>query len=102
MKPEHDDHKKMEEFLLENQRLLAENNELLKKIHRNALVALWIRSMWAVVIIGLPFVVYFYVIEPYFNALGSSFSTFQAGLQEIPGWKQFWEAVSGSGVSGGE
>ncbi len=102
MKPEHDDHKKMEEFLLENQRLLAENNELLKKIHRNAMVALWIRIIWAVVIIGLPFVVYFYVIEPYFNALGSSFSTFQAGLQEIPGWKQFWEAVSGSGVSGGE
>ena len=102
MQPQNDDHKKMEEFLLENQRLLAENNELLKKIHRNAAVTLWIRIIWVVFIIGLPFVVYFYVVEPYFDALGSSFSTFQSGLQEIPGWKQFWEALKGHGVTGGE
>ena len=51
-------------------------------------------------IIGIPFVFYYYVIEPYFSSLGSSFQTFQDGLQEVPGWKQFYEAVGGdaSGV----
>ena len=47
-------------------------------------------------LIGLPFAVYFYVLEPYFEALGSSYETFNAGIQEIPGWKQFYEAFEAS------
>ena len=102
MQPEHNDHEKMQQFLLENQRLLAENNELLKRIHRNAVISVWIKIAWFLFIIGLPFLLYFYVLQPYFDALGSSFATFQAGLQEIPGWKQFYEAIRGGSVTEGE
>lgn len=102
MKPEQSEHDSIRELLLENQRLLAENNQLLKKLHRNAVVSFWVRLAWFFFVIGLPFVLYFYVIEPYFDALGSSFITFQAGLQEIPGWKQFYEAVKGAGITGGQ
>ena len=103
MQPENQhEHEKMQRLLLENQKLLAENNELLKKLQRNARVTMWVRIIWFLFIIGIPFVLYFYIIQPYFDALGSSFGTFQTGLQEIPGWKQFWEALRGSGVSGGE
>ena len=101
MKPD-DQHSEMQKLICENQKLLAENNKLLKKIHRNATWTFWIRIAWIFFIIGLPFVLYFYVIEPYFAALGSSFTTFQTGLQEIPGWKQFYDAVQGRGVGGGE
>ena len=96
------DHEKIQRLLLENQKLMAENNEILKKLKRNSAISLWMKIIWFLFIIGLPFVIYFYVVQPYFDALGSSFGTFQEGLQEIPGWKQFWEALKGSGVSGGE
>lgn len=102
METENGEHSEMKQLLLENQRLLAENNKLLKKVYRNAMITFWVRIAWFLFIIGLPFVLYFYVIEPYFDALGSSFTVFQDGLQEIPGWKQFYESLRGEGVTGGE
>ena len=96
------EHDKIQRLLLENQKLLGENHELLKQIKRNATISMWMRIVWFLFIIGIPFVLYFYIIEPYFDALGSSFGTFQEGLQEIPGWKQFWESVKGGGASSGE
>jgi len=101
MQPESNEHSQIRELLLENQKLMADNNKLLKKLHRNAVVTFWMRIAWFVIIIGLPFVLYFYIIEPYFTALGSSFTTFQSGLQEIPGWKQFYEAIRSVDAGGG-
>jgi uncharacterized membrane protein (DUF106 family) len=88
-----DDHLQIRTLMKENKRLLEENNELLKKIYRNGLVTFWIRIVWYVFLIGLPFALYFYVLEPYFEALGSSYEVFSAGIQEIPGWKQFNAAI---------
>lgn len=62
-------------------------------MHRQAVIELWMRITWYVLLIGLPFALYFYILEPYFEALGSSYETFSAGMQEIPGWKQFHEAL---------
>lgn len=81
------------ELLEQNVALLKENNRLLRKIHRNDMIGLWIRLLWYVLLIGLPFALYFYVLEPYFTAMGSSYETFSAGVQEIPGWKQFAEML---------
>jgi len=86
--------------MLENQRLLTENNQLLKKLNRRSVLSFWFRLVWLMFIIGLPFVLYFYVLEPYFNSFGSSFQTFQDGLQEVPGWKQFYAAMKGDADSG--
>ena len=91
----------LHEMAIENQKLLVENNQLLKKMHKASVISLWLRVIWFSIIIGIPFVLYFYIIEPYFTSLGSSFETFQDGLQEVPGWKQFYEAVGGE-VDGGE
>ena len=89
-------HKKMEELLVQNSELIAENNKLLKKIHRNGVWSFWTRITWYVVMIGLPFALYFYVLEPYFTALGSSYETFSAGMQEIPGLRLILEALQGA------
>ena len=96
------DHSDIKALILENQRLLGENNKLLKKLHRNARFSLILTLLWYAVIIGLPFIVYFYVIQPYFAAFGSSFTTFQAGMQEIPGWKQFYDTIQNGAPGGGE
>lgn len=81
-------------LLEKNTELLQENNKLLKKMYRNVIAGIWIRIIWYVLLIGLPFALYFYVLEPYFTALGSSYTTFSTGMQEIPGWKQFNETLN--------
>ena len=95
MLPHKDEHQLLQELILENQRLLSDNNQLLRKIHRSSVFNFWLRIISTLVFIGAPFVLYFYVLEPYFESMGSSFSTFQEGLQEIPGWKQFYQAARG-------
>ena len=81
-------------YLLEkNTELLKENNRLLKKMHRNAVWGFWFKIIWFLLLIGLPFALYFYVLEPYFKALGSSYEVFSTGMQEIPGWKQFTQTL---------
>jgi len=82
-------------LVLENQRLLIENNTLLKKVRKYAVISFWFRLVFTCVFIGVPFVLYYFIVEPYFESMGSSFEVFQEGLQEIPGWKQFYDSVQG-------
>lgn len=89
--------KELERLLKQNAELIKDNNELLRKIHRNGLWAFWVRIGWYAVLIGLPFALYFYIFEPYFTALGSDYATFKAGIQEIPGLKSLNNALN-SGV----
>jgi hypothetical protein len=80
-------------LLEKNTELLKENNKLLRKIRRNQIWGVWMTFIWYGLLVGLPFALYFYVLEPYFAALGSSYETFYIGMQEIPGFKQFNEAL---------
>ena len=82
-----DDYNKLDKLMQQNTKLLEENNKLLKKIHRNAVWSFWTRIAWYVVMIGLPFALYFYVLEPYFAAFGSSYENFIDGINELPGLK---------------
>jgi len=79
------DHEMLEELMQQNAALLEENNQLLKKLHRNARLTFWLRVTWYLLLIGFPFAVYFYVLEPYFAAFGSSYENFIDGLNELPG-----------------
>lgn len=87
----------MKRLLTENHALLSENNRLLKKIHRNALIEFGVRICWYVLLIGLPFALYFYMIQPYFTAIGFSFETLLLGMQELPFYENFVEAVQEAG-----
>ena len=97
------EHSEMKQLLEENNTLLKENTTLLRKVHRNALIAMWLRLGWYVLLIGLPFLLYFYVLEPYFELLGSSYKEFSEGIAEVPGWKQLNILIGDlGGNSGGE
>ncbi len=71
----------------ENAELVRENNVLLKKLYRNEMIALSLRIVWYGILIGMPFALYFYILEPYFNAFGSNYEVFRQGMAEIPGLK---------------
>jgi hypothetical protein len=96
MTPEERDVAELKALMRENQRLLMQNNQLLHSLKRQAVWGFWLRIVWYTILIGAPFVLYYFVLEPYFTILGSSFETFQSGLNEIPGWKQFHGSLWGS------
>ncbi len=74
-------------LLRENIELARENNRLLRKLWRSTVIDFWIKLLWYAVLIGLPFALYFYVLEPYYAAFGSSYEQFRLGIQELPGIK---------------
>ena len=100
MNPEQTERAQMKELMVENKRLLSENNMLLHKMYRTAWWSMILRIFWFFMVIGAPFIVYYYIVEPYFTTLGSSFEVFETGLQEVPGWKQFYEAMGGDETGG--
>lgn len=93
----HNNHAEITKLIEENKQLLKENNRLLRKIHRNGVWGFWIRVAWYAVLIGLPFALYFYILEPYFTALGSDYEVFKAGMQEIPGLKSINTVIYSEG-----
>jgi len=95
--PPENHHTEMKELMEQNAELLKENNDLLKRIHRNAVFSFWIKIIWFAVLIGLPFALYFYVLEPYFAAFGSSYENFLDGLNELPGFKGIDQMFNNSG-----
>ncbi|MCA9367231.1 hypothetical protein KC887_03135 [Candidatus Kaiserbacteria bacterium] len=94
MSPEKDEQQQLRDVLLENQRLLTENNQLLRQMKRTAWWGFWLRIASFLLLIGAPFVLYYWLLQPYFESLGSSFQVFVNGMQEIPGWKQFYQAAT--------
>lgn len=85
--PPTDTHHEIERLLKKNTEVLEDNNKLLRKLHRFHIISAWFKIVWLALIIGLPFALYFYILEPYFSALGSNFETFQVGIGELPGIK---------------
>ena len=87
MQNKKDEYGDIRHLLEENTKLLKQNHQLLRKIHRNSIIEVVMRVVWYGLLIGLPFALYFYILEPYFEAFGSNYETFRQGLQELPGLK---------------
>ena len=83
----------IEELILENQRLLAENNTLLKKMNRRSVLGFWFRLLWSLALIAIPILFYFYYIEPRLESFSSSFEKFEQNVPDISGLKQWYQSV---------
>lgn len=78
-------------LLKENAALSQENNRLLKKMHRNAVIEMWLRVLWYAFLIGLPLALYFYILEPYLKPLEKSFEQIRLGT--FPGAEVFQQMM---------
>ncbi len=87
MPPDNEQHSEMMRLLRENQILIKENNELLHKLYRHNIAGFIVRLLWYALLIGLPFIMYVYVIQPYFGVFGANYELFRQGMAEIPGLK---------------
>ena len=56
----------------ENNELLKQNNHLLRTMHRNAVIAFWVKIIWIAVLLGVPFILYYYFLKPYLREVGTS------------------------------
>lgn len=83
------DHRRIRELLEENAKLLKDNNETLHKIKRHMMWNLIFRIIWYALLLGLPFLLYYSLIVPYFELFGADYNLFQAGMKELPGLKGF-------------
>ncbi len=72
------DHEDIRALILENQRLLKENNVLLRKMRTVAIWDFGIRMLITAVFLGLPFVAYFYVLEQYSESINAMIKIFQS------------------------
>jgi hypothetical protein len=63
------EHDEIKTILLENQRLLGENNELLHKLHRKNVRDFWIRIVWFIFVAIMPLLVYQYYIKPMYASI---------------------------------
>lgn len=99
------EHPNLEKLLKKNIEVAEENNKLLRKMNRMNLYGLIFKFVWFAILIGLPFLIYFYVLEPYFAVFGASFEEFREGVGEIPGIKgieQLLELQEGLDLQGFE
>ena len=94
--PPPEDHVEIKRLLEENAKLIVENNRLLKRLYRWTVLNVIIKMVWFFLLIGLPFALYFYVFEPYFEAFGSSYEVFITGLNELPGLKGIDQLMNGT------
>jgi len=83
------EHEEIKKLLEENLAIGKENRKTLKSIRRIGIIELILRLLWYAILIGVPFAFYFYVLGPYFEALGASYGQFSQGMQELPGVKAF-------------
>ncbi len=99
-KKSYDEEFDVQKVLKKQTELIRENNILLKKIRRYEMVNFWIKILWIALLIGVPFFLYYYFIEPYLTALNASYEAFNAQVQGIPGYDLFRMFLNGGGGGG--
>lgn len=80
--------------------LTRENNRLLRKMYRNAVIGNILRVLWLTVIIGVPVYLYLTFLQPYIQDLSEAYEGVQTQLQELQeipeGIKGFLEKLQSS------
>ncbi len=90
MNPE-SSHNELKSLILENQRLLSENNNLLKKMHRSAVRHFWLNIVWIVIFLGLPLLAFYKLVMPFYSSFETSGNSLQSQLNELNELKGFLE-----------
>ncbi len=73
----------LEEMITENKELLSKNNQLLNKIHRSMVWGFWLRILWVAIVLGLPFLLYYYLLAPYYESFQDTFEVFGIDINQL-------------------
>lgn len=81
-------------LVLENQKILMENKEHLRVLHRHLVWGFWFRIVGWVFLLGLPVIAYYYLLEPYVSVVAGSMPTLEGSvneLREFRSWYELWQ-----------
>jgi hypothetical protein len=73
----------LDDLMKENIRLARENNKLLRKMRRDAIVGRFVKLIMLAVIIATPFVLYYYFVEPYVAEMRETYAELQGNLDTV-------------------
>jgi len=85
-------HHEINKLLTENQRLLIENNTLLRKMRRDQIYARILRLIWLAAILGLSYYSYVKYIEPNMTMLQEQMVIIQSLVPDSDMMKNFYES----------
>ncbi len=85
-------HDELKALVVENQRLLTENNELLKKMHKSAVRHFWFNIAWIVVFLGLPLIAFYKLAMPMYQSFSSSPTNLSEQLKDVQELKSFLDS----------
>jgi uncharacterized membrane protein (DUF106 family) len=78
------EHEEIKKLLEANLEVVKQNHEMLEKIHRVYMYTFWMKALWFAIIIGVPFLVYYVLLEPYVAALGIDSEQFTQMMRDLP------------------
>jgi hypothetical protein len=90
MNPE-SNHDEVRALILENKRLLSENNDLLKKMHRSAVRHFWFNIAWIVIFLGLPLLAFYKLLMPLYSSFETSGVSLEGQLRSMQELRGFLE-----------
>ncbi len=76
-------HDEIKALILENQRLLTENNGLLKKMHRSAVRHFWFNIAWIVIFLVLPLLALYKLAVPFYSSVGAKPGSLNSQLEQL-------------------
>jgi hypothetical protein len=82
MPPTHDV-SELKALILENQRLLAENNEILKKLHKGHVRGMWLKAVWFFFIVIAPMILVYYYIAPMYSSMSGGTGGSVLKMQDV-------------------
>jgi len=83
----------LKKILLENQRLLIENNELLRKMRRASVFSGIFKIVWFAVIVLIPIYIFYTYIQPNLSILEEKMELIEQLSGETPDIKAWYDSV---------
>ncbi len=88
-----DDNNEIKSLLRENQRLLIENNQLLKSMRRSSIIGTIFRVIWFTILLGVPVYIYFTYIQPNWDNLKAKVDNLEQVTAELDGAKEWFDSL---------
>jgi hypothetical protein len=92
-------YEEIKKLLVENQRLLLENNQMLHKMRRSAFIGAFFRIVWFVIVISVPLYVYFYYIQPNLGSIKEKINNFEQLTSESDVFKKISDSIKAQNSS---
>lgn len=70
-------------LLKKNLELTKENNRLLRKMRRSAIIGNVLRIIWWSILVGAPIILYYYFLQPYVDQFSETYQGVQSGVKNL-------------------